>query len=81
MTLELEEEVLLLAIRDIITPRLCVEHVAILQHLFKRFYPHVNFDRFVEIFIPFYSFSFITFIFSFPVRSELLHIFSNIPQN
>lgn len=45
-TLEVEEEVLLLAIRDILTPRLAEEHVTLLHHLFATFYPDVNFNRY-----------------------------------
>ncbi|KAL5253857.1 hypothetical protein ACHWQZ_G013584 [Mnemiopsis leidyi] len=47
-TLAAEEEVLLLAIRDILTPRLTEEHVVLLHHLFSTFYPGVNFNRTVE---------------------------------
>ena len=45
-TLAAEEEVLLLAIRDILTPRLADEHVLLLHHLFSTFYPDVNFNRY-----------------------------------
>ena len=45
ITIETEEEVLLLAIRDILMPRLSEKHVALLQQLFKSHYPDVNFNR------------------------------------
>ena len=49
MTLEREEEVLMLAIRDILMPRLSQKHVLLLQQLFKTHYPAVNFSRFTSV--------------------------------
>ena len=42
---EIEEEMILLAIRDILTPRLNNNQIKLLQHLFTSFYPNVNLNR------------------------------------
>eukprot|EP00116_Pleurobrachia_bachei_P007348 sb/3467610/ len=45
---EIEEEMILLAIRDILTPRLNTNQIKLLQHLFTSFYPNVNLNRTIE---------------------------------
>ena len=47
-TLAGEEEIVVVAMRDIITPRLSAQHATLLQHLLVKHYPSVNFNRSLE---------------------------------